>query len=195
MRIVTGVAKGVRLAPVPEGVRPLSDRAREGVFSSLGPSVLDAAVLDLFAGTGAIGIEALSRGAAHATFVDRSTKATDTVHRNLEITHLADRATVETADVHRYLSGTAPAPFGLAFCDPPYELAGPDLQEVLQELADGWTDADATIVLTRGVKSSMPVIPVHWAVAKELRYGDSLLIAIRPRTVVQDLPGSLPGNA
>ena len=70
MRIIAGTAKGTRLAPVPPGVRPLSDRAREGLFASLGERVIEARALDLFAGTGAIGIEALSRGAASCTFVD-----------------------------------------------------------------------------------------------------------------------------
>ena len=69
MRVVAGAARGRRLAPVPEGTRPVSDRAREGLFSSLGDGVVGAGVLDLFAGTGALGIEALSRGAAGATFV------------------------------------------------------------------------------------------------------------------------------
>ena len=72
MRVVAGAARGRRLAPVPEGTRPVSDRAREGLFSSLGDAVVGAGVLDLFAGTGALGIEALSRGAAGATFVDRA---------------------------------------------------------------------------------------------------------------------------
>ena len=95
-----GSAKGTRLAPVPDGVRPLSDRAREGLFSSLGPDVIvDAIVLDLFAGTGAVGIEALSRGAARATFVERSAQAGATIHRNLDITRLAADAVVQTLDV------------------------------------------------------------------------------------------------
>src|SRR6059058_5701767 len=70
MRIIAGSVRGARLGPVPPGVRPVSDRAREGLFSSLGDRVLDAEVLDLFAGTGALGIEALSRGADRATFVE-----------------------------------------------------------------------------------------------------------------------------
>ncbi len=184
MRIVTGSAKGVRLAPVPDGVRPLSDRAREGLFSSLGPhAVQDAAVLDLYAGTGAVGIEALSRGAARATFVDRSAGAATTIHRNLDLTRLAGDATVEIADVVRFLArqDEPGAPFDLVFCDPPYEIGGSDLNPVLQELAARWVaEAGSSLVLTRGDRSSMPVIPVHWAIARELRYGDSLVILIRP---------------
>ena len=184
MRIVTGSAKGVRLAPVPDGVRPLSDRAREGLFSSLGPhAIQDVAVLDLYAGTGAVGREALSRGAARATFVDRSARAAATIHRNLDLTRLADGATVEVADVARFLArqDEPGGPFDLVFCDPPYEIGGSDLTPVLQQLAARWVaDAGLALVLTRGDRSSMPVIPVHWAVARELRYGDSLVILIRP---------------
>src|SRR4029079_16781957 len=84
MRIIAGTARGVRLAPFPDGTRPLADRAREGLFSSLGEAVVEAAVLDLFAGTGAVGIEALSRGAARAVFVDSSPDAVRTIRENLE---------------------------------------------------------------------------------------------------------------
>jgi 16S rRNA (guanine966-N2)-methyltransferase len=184
MRIVAGSAKGRRLAPVPEGVRPLSDRAREGLFSSLGPDrVADAMVLDLFAGTGATGIEALSRGAARATFVDRSAQAAATVHRNLALTDLGPRGRVEVADALRFLRNEERpgAPFDLVFCDPPYELGPPELDAVLAELATGWLSEESfTVVLTRGDRSSTPVIPVHWAVARLLRYGDSLVHLIRP---------------
>jgi 16S rRNA (guanine966-N2)-methyltransferase len=183
MRIVAGSAKGVRLAPVPRGVRPLSDRAREGVFSSIGPDLVrGAVVLDLFAGTGATGIEALSRGASHATFVDRSAGAAATIRRNLELTRLSEHARVVVSEVLRFLTGNGNSrgPFDLAFCDPPYELGGHELDAVLQELAAGHMgDSAPTVVLTRRIQSSMPVIPLHWAIARELRYGDSLVILIR----------------
>ena len=81
MRVIAGAAKGLKLAPVPDGTRPLSDRAREGLFSSLGPTVVGACVFDLYAGTGAVGIEALSRGAEHAVFVDHGQAATRTWRR------------------------------------------------------------------------------------------------------------------
>lgn len=184
MRIVAGSAKGVRLAPVPAGVRPISDRAREGLFSSLGPDLLeDANVLDLFAGTGAAGIEALSRGATSAVFVDLARAATSTIARNLSITKLADRAQVHTHDVARFLAGAdrPGAPYDLVICDPPYELGSPDLDTVLAHLADGWVRDEASmIVLTRGHQSPTFVIPIHWSVARRLRYGDTLVIAFRP---------------
>ena len=182
MRVIAGSAKGMRLGPVPPGVRPVSDRAREGLFSSLAPEVPEARVLDLFAGTGAIGIEALSRGAAHAVFVDRAYEASAAIRDNLDRTRLADRATVVTQDVAAFLAGlrrraarstwssstprTTSTPRSWTACWP--------------DLGPGWlSDQGWTVVLTRGIKSSTPVIPVHWAVARQLRYGDSLVILYR----------------
>jgi 16S rRNA (guanine966-N2)-methyltransferase len=196
VRIVAGSAKGVRLAAVPQGVRPLSERAREGLFSSLGPERLEgAAVLDLYAGTGATGIEALSRGAERATFVDRSAQAAATIHRNLSATHLEDHGTVQVSSALGYLRRVDEpgAPFDLVFCDPPYEADAPELDDVLAELANRWVaPTGSTLVLTRGDRSSMPVIPVHWSVARQLRYGDSLVNLIRPHEGLSDQVEDLP---
>jgi 16S rRNA (guanine966-N2)-methyltransferase len=140
-------------------------------------------VLDLFAGTGATGIEALSRGALLAVFVDMSHVALAAVHENLERAKVADRATVVPAQVSSFLArADAPdLPFDLVFVDPPYEVGGPDLTDVMAELAARWLPGeDWTVVLTRGRKSSTPVIPLHWLAARELRYGDSLLTLYRP---------------
>jgi 16S rRNA (guanine966-N2)-methyltransferase len=184
VRIVAGSSKGVRLAPVPDGVRPLSDRAREGLFSSLGPDrLVGATVLDLYAGTGATGIEAISRGAELVTFVERSVEAAATIHRNLSLAHTEDRSTVHTVDVLTFLRnhGQQASPFDLVFCDPPYATGPPELDDVLAELMRGWVvEEGSTVVLTRGDRSSMPVIPVHWTIARQLRYGDSLVHLIRP---------------
>jgi len=181
MRVVAGSAKGTRLAPVPPGVRPLSDRAREGVFASLGDRVPQARVLDLFAGTGATGIEALSRGAASCTFVEAARRVTETVRENLRRTKLEDRGDVVTADVLAFLRRqTGTAGWELAILDPPYETGSPYLDDVLAELAAGDRLAPGfTVVLTRSNKGSTPVVPLHWAAARELRYGDSILTLYR----------------
>jgi 16S rRNA (guanine966-N2)-methyltransferase len=184
VRIIAGTAKGTRLVAVPPGVRPVSDRAREGLFSSLGDSVSEARVLDLFAGTGALGIEALSRDAAQAVFVDRSPGAVKAVRENLARTRLAGRATVVTGAVERFLAGGDPEPFDLVFLDPPYELGPPDLDRILAGLDADWLAAEGwTTVLTRANRSSTPVIPVNWAVARRLRYGDGLVILFRPKSL------------
>src|SRR3954451_2504981 len=107
MRVVAGEARGIRLvAPKGLDIRPTSDRVREAVFNALGSlgAVEGATVVDLFAGTGALGIEALSRGAAHATFVDRDRIAVDTVRRNLDATKLGDQATIVRADVMAFVA-------------------------------------------------------------------------------------------
>ena len=184
MRVVAGSARGTHLAAVPAGVRPLSDRAREGLFASLGRIVETARVLDLFAGTGAIGVEALSRGASNATFVERSRPAVAAIRQNLERTHLDDRATVVPADVAGFLRARgrtgSESPFDLVFLDPPYDYGAPDLDGVLSALATGWlVDGPWSVVLTRGSRSSTPVIPLDWVAARRLRYGDSLVTQFR----------------
>ncbi len=181
MRIVAGSAKGTRLAPVPAGVRPLSDRAREGLFASLGERAAGARVLDLFAGTGATGIEALSRGAASCTFVDASRPATDAIRENLRRSYCEELGEVVTSDAlafmrrHRGDEG-----WDLVILDPPYEAGSPLLDDLMGELArEGRLAVGATVVLTRGNKGSAPVVPLHWAAARELRYGDSILTLYR----------------
>jgi 16S rRNA (guanine966-N2)-methyltransferase len=127
MRIVAGTLGGRRLkAPPGRGTRPTSDRVREALFSILG-DIEDANVLDLFAGSGALGIEALSRGAGKAVFVDTDARAISTIEANLHALDLA--APVHRRDALVYLDNASEAPFDLVFLDPPYssasELAGP----------------------------------------------------------------------
>jgi 16S rRNA (guanine966-N2)-methyltransferase len=182
MRVIAGEAKGVRLAPVPAGTRPVSDRAREGLFSSLGVLVEGARCLDLFAGSGAVGIEALSRGATACTFVERSRQAAAVIRENLARTKLSDRADVRVADVRSYLRARSRVvvPADLVFVDPPYETAAGSLGEVVEALDGGWLAADEwVVVVTRGQKGSLPAVPVHWAPWRQLRYGDSLLTLYR----------------
>ena len=181
MRVIAGAAKGRRLGPPPPGVRPVADRAREGVFSSLGGRVEGAAVLDLYAGTGAMGIEALSRGAERATFVDRSPASAAAVADNLRRTGLEAAARVVRRDVATFLRGRdVGGPYDLVLADPPYEADVEGLATALAALPaalpeDGWT-----VVLTRGARSSTVVIPIDWLAARRLAYGDSLVTLYRP---------------
>jgi len=136
MRVVGGELGGQKLV-APQGwkVRPTSDRAREAIFSVLGERVADARVLDLYCGTGALAIEALSRGAAHATLVDRDTRA---ALGNVERLGLAERAELVRADVTRWLasrqSGEEKSIFDLVFVDAPYRLADRVGQELDTQL-------------------------------------------------------------
>ena len=181
MRIIAGAARGMRLGPVPPGVRPVSDRAREGVFSSLGEAVAGARVLDLFAGSGALGLEALSRGAVSATFVERDRTAAAAIRDNLVRTQLGP-GDVVIAEARRFLERRREreAEFDLVFLDPPYEYGPPGLDEVLAAVGRAVTAAGPwTVVLTRANRSSTHVIPVDWAAARRLRYGDSLVFLYR----------------
>jgi 16S rRNA (guanine966-N2)-methyltransferase len=179
VRVVAGSARGVRLGPVPGGTRPLSDRAREGLFSSLGEAVPGAAVLDLFAGTGAVGIEALSRGADRAVFVDSSPAAVRAVRDNLERTKLTERAEVLLAKASRALRSDL-GTFDLLVLDPPYAVQGPELESLLDDLAArASVAAGGLVVLTREIKSSIPVIPVDWRSDRRLSYGDAVVLVYR----------------
>ena len=190
MRVIGGSARGTRLGRVPAGVRPVSDRAREGLFSSLGGRLEGARVLDLYAGTGALGIEALSRGADEAVFVEASPAAVTAVRDNLARTRLEGRAVVQRSDVRRFLerASVSEGGFDLVFLDPPYEAGGSGLDAVLALLdlkpllREGFT-----VVLSRGSKSSKDVIPLHWAVARRLSYGDSVVMLFRSRSLPTDV--------
>ena len=182
MRIVAGSAKGVRLSPVPPGVRPVSDAAREGVFSSIGEHVPGARVLDLYAGTGAMAIEALSRGAERAVLVERDRAAVRTIRDNLERTKVGDRAEVVTSDVLSFVRSRDNLGAGsdLVLADPPYAIEDAELESVLSALGSGVASEGAwTVVLTRPKKSSTPVIPVHWLPTRRLTYGDTLVLIFR----------------
>ncbi len=120
LRVIAGLAKGRRLKMVPgEDTRPVMDRVKEALFSILGGYLYEHRFLDLFAGTGSVGIEALSRGAARATFVESAPLALKTIRENLAITRLADRAEVVRADVFHYLKTPPPEGFDCAYIAPP----------------------------------------------------------------------------
>ena len=167
MRVVAGWLRGRRIAAPPgRATRPTSDRVREALFSILG-SVEGASVLDLFAGSGALGIEALSRGAANATFVDRDPGAIAAIRRNLEALGL-DSATVHRRDALAHLR-TATATHDLVFVDPPYSCA-PRLAGPLTEALPAVLSTDALIV-TESDKRTPLVLELP--LVSERLYGDT----------------------
>jgi len=135
VRVIAGTARGTRLAPVPRGVRPTSDRVRESVFNSLG-QYFQGDVLDLYAGTGALGIEALSRGADRAVFVEKDRRALATIRENLRRTGMQDKAEVVAGEVGRVLDRmlTDERQFNLIFADPPYRIAATEVGGVMSRL-------------------------------------------------------------
>ena len=171
--MVAGVAGGRRLqAPAGRQVRPTSERVREALFNALGSldAIAGATVVDLFAGTGALGIEALSRGAASALFVDADARAVAAIKANLQVTGMADRAKVVQADVVRYLSERAPAPVDVAFADPPYAF-------------DGWDRLLALLparLVAIEARSHID-LPAGWQPLRSKRYGDTVVTLARSK--------------
>jgi 16S rRNA (guanine966-N2)-methyltransferase len=175
LRVVAGEAGGLHLV-APPNARPTTDRVREALFSALGPEpVEDAVVLDLYAGSGALAIEALSRGAARAVLVDRDRDAEAACERNLATTKLASRGRVERTTVERFVTERpVEAPFDLVLCDPPYELPDEDLAPVLDALREeGWLIPDARVVVERS--GAGWAAPGGWTTSWQRKYGDTLV--------------------
>ena len=184
MRIIGGARRGLKLADVGAGdtaahLRPTSDRVREAIFNLLinggyGNPVQGAQVLDLFAGTGAMGLEALSRGAGRATFVDDGAKAMSLLRTNIAKMRVEDA----TACLRRDASALGPnahAPFTLVFLDPPY---GKSLGEraLTSAIAGGWLGPGAMIVWE---ESTAPRPPSAVTQLDQRTYGDTLVTLLR----------------
>ena len=172
MRVIAGRYGGRRLqAPPGEATRPTGDRVREALFSILGAEVEGARVLDLYAGSGALGIEALSRGAAEATFVDSAPVAQRAIEANLDA--LGAQAEVRRQDVRRFLGAASAAArqYDLVFLDPPYGLAA-RLGPVLSELLPGVLAPGAVVIAESDRRVPLVLdLPLH----DERRYGDTLI--------------------
>jgi 16S rRNA (guanine966-N2)-methyltransferase len=181
LRVIAGTAGGRRLV-APAAVRPTTDRVREALFASLGDDVRGARVLDLYAGSGAVTVEALSRGASGAVVVEADAAAVDACRANLTTTGLADRAEVRAVPVAAFLAaGAAGPPFDLVFADPPYDEAAPAVAALLGGLAQpGWLTPAARVVVetpSRGVGVSDAAGP-GWEIRSERKYGDTLLTTL-----------------
>jgi len=180
VRVIAGTAGGLRLDTPPGlGTRPITDRVKESLFGSLGPDLEGARVLDLYGGSGAMAIEALSRGAASAVIVERDAKAAAVIRSNLAHTHFDDRARVEQADVRAFLRrpGAAPdAEFTLVFCDPPYDVPTAEVEQDLAILGAGWVAPGALVVIRRREIDGPPGLPPKWRFVRSKTYGDTLVI-------------------
>jgi 16S rRNA (guanine966-N2)-methyltransferase len=181
LRVVAGTAGGRRLV-APATVRPTTDRVREALFASLGDHVRGARVLDLYAGSGALGIEALSRGAAAAVLVDDDRAAVEACRANLASTGLTDRASVHPGTVAAFLAAGPPAAaFDLVVADPPFAAATPAAVEILETLtAPGWLRAGARVVLETPARADPPsrAAGTAWEIRSERKYGDTLLTTL-----------------
>ena len=175
MRIITGSARGTRLkSPAGDGTRPTADRTREALFSMLGTRVCDAHVLDLFAGTGALALESLSRGAAHAVLVDHATHAS--LLENARRTKLKARAEIRRGDVYGQIAALAQArrTFDLIFADPPY--AHGDNARILAAVDENaLLAAGGLVVLEQGAEEALIERSGRLSLVRERRYGAARL--------------------
>jgi 16S rRNA (guanine966-N2)-methyltransferase len=176
-RLISGVAGGRRLRVPPSGVRPTGDRAREGLFNSLG-SLLDlegAAVLDLYAGSGALGLEALSRGAAQVVFVESGPRVLPVLRANLAAVGLPGGRVV-AGSVPTVVAGRPPARFDLVLADPPYATPVAEVLGVLEALVAGeWLAEDAVLVVERSSREEPWEWPTPLRGLRDRRYGEALL--------------------
>ncbi|MEX0667946.1 MAG: 16S rRNA (guanine(966)-N(2))-methyltransferase RsmD [Acidimicrobiia bacterium] len=173
VRVIAGSAKGRRLiGPDTRETRPLTDRAREAVFSALAGLVGDAEVLDLYAGSGSIGIEALSRGAGRVVFVEKGREALSALRQNLTNLGFAN-VTVVGQDVEEFLR-TATGQFDLIFFDPPWAMETQTLTEQMQT-ADRLAVDEAEIVIHRRRSDPTPAPPYGWRLLTTRRYGDGVI--------------------
>ena len=176
MRVIAGAARGRRLvAPAGDLVRPTADRVREALFSSLAPLVPGAVVLDAFAGSGALGLEARSRGAARVTFVEQDRRALVALRRNVEVVAL-DGTEVIAGDVVRMAATgrVAGAPFDLVLLDPPYAFDEARLAALLADLLPSLAEG-ATVVVERAASAPAPTWPAGLRPLGERRYGSTRL--------------------
>ena len=181
MRIIAGIGRGLPLS-VPRGTntRPTSDRVREAIFSSLGARVMDANVLDLFAGTGALGLEAASRGAKLVTFVENDRNALVCLQKNIQSFSrqpgMECELEVVRADVFAQLRRLAGQQFNLIFADPPY---GKLPQELLDEPDLPALLAEEGVFILESAKRDPLVLPATWKLMREAVYGDTRVTALR----------------
>ncbi len=178
MRVISGSARGRKLLSLEgEDTRPTTDRVKESMFNLCMDYVRDAKVLDLFAGSGALGLEALSRGAADCTFVENSRAAAEIVRKNLENTRLSDVGTLVLGDATAFLERTGEK-YSLIFLDPPYD--GGFYAPVLSKIAEKeLLEPDGVLVLEKRADAEIP-LPRGLEMIKDRKYGKTAILLIVP---------------
>ncbi|MEU9706373.1 16S rRNA (guanine(966)-N(2))-methyltransferase RsmD [Streptomyces sp. NPDC047981] len=190
-RVIAGTAGGRRLAVPPgNGTRPTSDRAREGLFSTweaLLGTLTGTRVADLYAGSGAVGLEALSRGASHALLVEADQRAARTVRENIRSLALPG-AELRTGKAEQIVTGPAPAePYDLLFLDPPYAVSDDDLREILLTLrSGGWIAEDAVVTVERSTRGGEFGWPDGFEPLRSRRYGEGTFWYGRAASTCED---------
>lgn len=183
MRVIAGSAGGIRLTTPKQRVRPTMDRVKAAIFSSLGETIIGARVLDLFAGTGALGIEALSRGADSVLFVDEDRQSIAAIEKNLAATRLRGR--VRQAEVFQFLKhANADAKFDIVFADPPYEQTrtGEHFTDKLlhNDALAALLERGGTFILEKRPSENLPSTDL-WEVVRQRTYGATEVLFLQPR--------------
>lgn len=196
MRVISGRFKGVALTTPKAGTRPTTDRTKEAIFSHLDSwgALDDARVLDLFAGTGALGIEALSRGARELVAVESSAPAAALIAQTLTaLKHnrsweLGMSARVIKARAEKYAAcASAVAPFDVIFIDPPYAFETEACNQLLADLASReLTSSNTVIMLERSTRSEEPTAPENWEITDRRDYGETAVYYIEPSEPISD---------
>jgi 16S rRNA (guanine(966)-N(2))-methyltransferase RsmD len=180
IRVIAGTARGKQLKLVPgDSTRPIMDRVKESLFNIIGADILDSTFLDLFAGTGSVGIEALSRGAAQAVMLDLDKQAVATIQANVKLARVEDRAIVKRADAFGYLEKPPRVPFDYIFIAPP-QYQGM-WKRVLRFLDDwpAWVGEDTTVIVQIDPAEREPVSYTNLVLDDERKYGKTMLLFYR----------------
>ena len=187
IRVIAGTAKGRRLKLVPgEGTRPIMDRVKESLFNIIGRSIFDANFLDLFAGTGSVGIEALSRGARHALLTDLDARAIRTISDNLQLTGFSDQAAVRKIDAFTLLRQAADSAYDFIYIAPPqYKGLWSAALEAIEENL-GWLHPEGEVIVQIDPTENAPITLNHLHLSDERRYGNTLLLFFRLKPVQRE---------
>jgi len=177
LRVIAGTARGRRLKSVPgDTTRPITDRVKEALFNILGPDIIDASLLDVFAGTGSVGIEALSRGAAYIRLNDRNRAAVRTIKENLEITHFSDRAEILQVDAFVILGKVPDRQFDYIFIAPPQYKEMWKRAMLSLDNNPGWLAEDAWVIVQIHPVEYESLQLAHLVEFDQRKYGSTLLV-------------------
>ncbi len=187
LRVIRGKARGMRLRSVPgDSTRPITDRVKEALFNILGADVFGSSWLDLFAGTGSVGIEALSNGAAFVRFLDLNRRAIQTIRTNLETTHLTKGADVRQGDAFTLLASLADRTFDYVYIAPPqYHGLWSKALQLLDEHLD-WLAEDGWGVVQIHPREFEEIPLQHLVTFDERKYGSTLLVFYARRSIVEE---------
>lgn len=176
--MIAGTNRGRRLyAPRAHHLRPTSDRVREALFSILGNRLTKSRMVDLYAGTGAVGIEALSRGAAHVTSVESDREALKHLRRNIQICQIGEELSLRAQGVQQFLSNPEQwnGPYDIVFADPPYSDTDECASLLSTPQAEDLLGADSWLVIEHATRTTLPLSVGHLQFLRRYRYGDTSL--------------------